>query len=315
MPQTLGLPTPALFLTSKQKGTDTRTINVNLDRGIFFPEVERIYCTLSQASIPYAMQNINQRVYGNACFQVQYDSNPGTWYNIVLDDGTYPSLTELEQAMNYVLSQTRPSSAVFFPSFDIDDRDTYFIHLDGNTTTSEISVTLRNPTNINEAPVFENPVQLISFTCFGSNPVNGEAVPLGTEPSGLFQELGFLGGEQLDILTNPNGDQLVSTQPVTFLDYIASGIYVIVEDDLQVLTFFNDFANSNVLAQIVINNDDFLGGLILYPRDLQTIECPVVENKTLRNFKIRFVSPRDPTRDIIFTQGDVSLVLTFTAVY
>ena len=244
---TSGVPTPALFLTSKQKGTDTRTIDINLDRGIFFPEVERIYCTLSQAAIPYAMMNISQRVYNNACFQVQYDSDPGKWYNIVLDDGTYPSLTELEQAINYVLAQTRPVAPVTFPDFDINDRDTYFIHLDGNTTTSEISVTLRNPTNTNVNPFLQNPVQVVSFSCFGPNPVNGQQVPLGTDPSGLFQELGFLGNEQMSILTQPDGDQLISTQPVTFLDYIASGIYVIVEDDLQVLTFFNDFANSNVL--------------------------------------------------------------------
>lgn len=305
-------PTPPLFLTSQQKGKGIRTIDLNLDRGIFFPELERVYCTLTQASIPYSMMNISQEAYENACFQVTTFANPGVIYDIVLEDGTYPSLTELEQAMNYAINNSGiPGFPVTFPAFDIADRDTYFIQLDGNTTTSEVIVTLPNPSNID--PVFPNPLESLSMTCSSKAPLINGAQGSPDKPSNLFIELGFKGNETIN--TFPNGGQLVSTEPVLFLDFIASGIYVIVEGDLQVLSFYNNFANANVLANIAVNNDDVLGALILYPRDLQTIQCPVVENKTLRNFKIRFVSTRDPTRDLIFTQGDISLTVTFDALY
>lgn len=307
------VPTPPLFLTSQQKGKGIRTINVNLDRGMFFPEVERIYATLSQAAIPYQMLNISQEAYENACFQVEVSDSVGILYNVLLDDGTYPSLTELEQAMNYALNQSGiPGFPVDFPAFNIADRSTYPILLDGNTTTGEVIVTVPNPILAEGQEPLPNLITQLSFTCSNRVEFNGQQ---GTadRPSKLFQELGFKGDETLT--TGTAGNQLVSTEPVTFLDYIASGIYVVVEGDLQVLSFYNDFANANVLANIAINNDDVLGALILYPRDLQTINCPMVESKTLRNFKIRFVSPRDPTRDIIFTQGDCSLTITFDAVY
>jgi len=296
---------PSLFLNSQQKGRDVRTISLNLTRGLFFPEVERIYCQVTQAVIPFSMINISADLYDNSCFEILYDA-PGGPYNqdILLDEGVYPSITELEQAMNFKIHEALKVAGVESPDFLIDTRNTYYVRLEANTTTNKITVWIPDdiPTPANTAA---NPLVNIVDAC-DYKPTNDK----------LIQELGFPRQKQLnrgnDLATlNDN----TSTEPVIFLDILASGLYIVCEDDLQVLSYFDDLANSNILAQVPLTNDDIVGGQILYPRDLQVIQCPLVEGKSVKQFKIRLISPRDPTRDIVFMQGDFSCVLSFHAVY
>ena len=293
---------PSLFLNSTQKGRGERTISLNLSRGLFFPEVERIYAQVTQAVIPYSMINISKELYNNACFQITGVFGPAL-NELVLDEGVYPSITELEQAMNWQIFQILSGFAPPPTGFDIEDRDTYFVRLEANTTTNKITLYL--PTLL-PTPSGANPNLLSSIT-----PTCGDG------SHNLFSELGFLptagpfvqGNNSAVLLNN------TSTEPITFLDILASGLYIVCEDDLQVLSYFDDLANSNVLAQVPLTNDDLVGGQILYPRDLQVIQCPLVEGKSVKKFKIRIISPRDPTRDVIFMQGDFSCVLSFHAVY
>jgi len=299
---------PSLFLNSTQKGRDVRTLSLNLNRGLFFPEVERIYCQVTQAVIPYSMINISGPLYDNNCFTVLVQIPGSTPVNIELDEGVYPSITELEQAMNFKIHEMLVTAGFANGGFIIDDPSTYYVRLEPNTTTNKIFVYIPNlvPTGLTppNPTVQPNTVTNIFTTC----------QPNGS--SKLFQELGFprdhslgQGDDPPEIITN------TSTEPITFLDILASGVYIVCEDDLQVLSYFDELANSNVLAQVPLTNDDLVGGQILYPRDLQVIACPLTEGKSVKQFKIRLISPKDPTRDIVFLQGDFSCVLSFHAIY
>ena len=76
---------PSLFLNSTQKGRGERTISLNLSRGLFFPEVERIYCQVTQAVIPYSMINISKELYNKNCFGISVDITPLISFDILLD--------------------------------------------------------------------------------------------------------------------------------------------------------------------------------------------------------------------------------------
>jgi hypothetical protein len=244
---------PSLFLNSTQKGRNVRTLEINLDRGLFMPEVERMYCTVSQAVLPYAIINISKELYGNASFL-----HNGVEKTIL--EGSYLSLTELQNGINNAV----PSGNYVVTA---------------NTSTNQVIIT---------APA-------------------GSTLTLS---SNLAQELGFPPNTVI-----PGGTSIASSGPVFFNDILASGILVVCELDLQCTTFFNNIDNSNVLAQIPIASADIPGGVITYPRDVIPIHCPLVANKTVKKFNIRFVSPRDIYKDLVFMQGDASIVLLFTAVY
>ena len=252
------LPMPSIFCNSIQKGRGIRTISLNLNRGLFFPEAELIYCAVTQAILPYSIVNISKEIYGNATFNFN-------GLDFVIPEGSYLSLTELEAAMNAQLG--------IFPPVP------FSILLTANTATNQVKITLPNVFDI-----------LIL-------------------PENLASELGFPAGVPLTTGTS------FSTLPVLFNDIIASGILIVAELDLQVTTFFGNLDNSNVLAQVPIQNTDIPGGVIVYPRDVVPLMCPVVNNKSVKSFNIRFVSPRDPQRDLTFLQGDCSVVLLFTAIY
>lgn len=261
---------PSIFLNSSQKGTGIRTIEVNLDRGLFMPEAERMYVTVSQASLPYSIVNISQDLFLNACFT--YGG-----VEFIVPEGSYLSLTELEQGMNFVINGGGPP---------LDSP----ITLTGNTSTNQVIIT-----NSGGAP----PGDLI-LSCPGKG--------------GLFKELGFDENAVIGPVP-PNTPGSASNLPVLFNDIIASGILISCELDLQCTTFFNNLDNSNILAQVPISSLDVPGGMITYPRDVLPINCPIVANKSVKRFNIRFTSPRDPFTDLVFMQGDCSVILLFTAVY
>jgi len=293
---------PSLFLNSTQKGRGERTISLNLTRGLFFPEVERIYCQVTQAVIPYSMINISKELYNNACFTITPVA-PGLPIEIMLDEGVYPSITELEQAMNKKIDEALGPNAFF----DIKDRATYYWRLDANTSTNKITgvipINLPTPPGLPSPPSDPNPLFNLNPQCLDGS-------------SNLFQELGFNPDQFFSQgATIPLLNAQTSLEPITFLDILASGIYIVCEDDLQVLSYLDDQSNANILAQVPFSHEDRVGGQILYPRDLEVVQCPLVEGKSVKQFKIRLISPRDPTRDIIFLQGDFSCVLTFNAVY
>lgn len=261
---------PSIFLNSQQKGRGERTIEVTLDRGLFFPEAERIYLQVGQASIPYSFINISKNLYNNASFQTTPTIPPSTLTDFTLPEGCYLSLTELEAAFNNVLTAAGYDAA---------------ITISGDTVTNTVTIT--NSSGLGGAP--QNIVL----------------------PDNLANELGFPPGTILPA----QGISKTSTEPVLFQDIIASGILIVAEGDLQVTTFFQNVDNSNVLAQIPVQHTDVPGGMIIYPRDVIPINCPVVNLKSVRTFSIKFVSPRDPFRNLVFLQGDASLVLNFFAVY
>ena len=279
---------PSLFLNSEQQGRDIRTMNVELQRGLFFPSAERIYANITQAVIPYSFVNISTPVYKNACFHVNIIANalPTTSFtgDLHLPAGIYPSLTELSEAINALIRD-----ALGLPATDT----TIFVDITANTSTNQVIVEVFNPNGLYLGPE-------INFQC-------------GTPPtSSLYTELGLpLGTTVAFGVTNP----VVSSGPVLFNDRFAAGILIICEGDLNVMTYLQNVPNANVLAQVPLTNADSVGSVITYPRDLTVIQCPVIQGKTIRKFKIRFVSPLEPTTDLIFLQGNASVVILFKAVY
>ena len=267
---------PSIFLNSKQKGRSDRSIEVNLDRGLFFPEAERAYCQVGQAALPYSFINISQDLYENAAFDLTQinPANPPTRF--VLPEGCYTSLTELEAAFNKAIN----------PAINPDDPQ---ISCRGNTVTNQVEM-------FNIIP--------------GRNLIllGNLATDLGFPPNTVIPS-------SPGPIDNPAEPRTISTLPVLFLDIVASGILVLCEGDLQVGSFFQELDNSNVLAQIPIINSDVPGGMIVYPRDVIPINLGLTSLKTVRKFKILFRSPRLPDRDLVFLQGDTSLVLNFFCVY
>lgn len=270
---------PSLFLNSVQKGKDIRTIEINLERALFFPTAERIYCTLTQATIPYSFVNISQSVYKNACFNVNIVGPPSFSGELIIPDGIYPSLTELNEAVNSLITE---ALGLPLPGVDLVD-------ITANTSTNQVII------DTNDGGGAYTTVD-IDFECGGK--------------SSLYKELGLPAGTTVSL-----GAPVVSSQPVLFNDLFASGIMVLCEGDLNVLTYLQNIPNSNVLALCPIANEDSVGSIISYPRDYTIIATPVIQGKTIRKFRIRFVSPLDPTRDLVFLQGDASVVLIFKAVY
>lgn len=245
---------PTMFLTSSQKGEDVRTITINLQDGLFMPEAERMYVSVTQASFPYSIVNISDRLYNNAKFT--YGPN-----NYTLPDGSYLSLTELQETVRILTGDNN-------------------IVITANTATNQVVITVPP----------------------GSNTL--------TLPDNLANELGFPPNTVIGA-----GSTVESSEPVIFNDIIASGIIISCEEDLQATSYYNNLPNANILALVPITNTDIPGGMIQYPKEIWTPQIPLVRLKTVRRFNLRFSSARDPLKDLIFLQGDVTVALTFKAVY
>lgn len=270
-----------LFCQSDEQGTSYRTIKLDLDKPIFLNCNHKNYVRCAIGSIPYSFCNISADLGNNTFTITATDGFLNYSSTITLDDGTYPSLLELQNAINFKI-KNGPFGIIFS-----DPRD--YIILDANTTTGKVVLTV-------------NSFNLLSFAF---NP----------SPSTLYKELGLL---QIPYTSAPANVTTVhlSNQPVLFNDFIANGIMAIFQydSDLQCFSYYQNVSYSSILNQFLLSPNDIMGSTINLTEQASSLKIPITENKNINKIRIAFVSPRNPQKQILFTQGNASLALTFTAI-
>lgn len=288
---------PSLFITSKQKGRDTRTMTLNLQRGLFFPEYERIYCRVTSASIPYSFITISQELYNNATYFIEIDNGGGGFASgqLTLPEGVYYSVTEIVLEMD---TQIRALIAAAVGPPPTPPAGSLIIDLEGITTQQVIQLTIDR------------------LTIYDKVTINFTGALGGGGTSLLYQELGLDTTDYVNDTSvgDPEVKTFLSTNPVLLNDRVASGVYIVVEGDLSALTYKDDVPNRNIVGQIIPTSQDEIGSMIDYPKSRIPIDCPIVGGKTIDSFNVRFVSPIDNS-DIYFLQGNASIVLSFIANY